>query len=43
MRQLSAIAFLFAFASTALIAQRPQLTPEQQAEAAKRREAEMAA
>ena len=43
MKQLIAAAFLFAFASTSLIAQRPQLTPEQQAEAAKRREAEMAA
>lgn len=36
------LAFL-ALASTALVAQRPQLTPEQQAEAARRREAEMAA
>jgi creatinine amidohydrolase len=43
MKQLTTIAFLLAFTSTALLAQRPQLTPEQQAEAAKRREAEMAA
>ena len=43
MKHIVATAFVITLSSTFLFAQRPQMTPEQQAEAAKRRAAEMAA